>query len=433
MSERDDRAMFDSALQRAMGSRLSRRSVLKGAGVGVAGFSLAAFMAACGGGGGGGDGGGEAQDPATVFGGEPGSEVQFANWPLYIDQAKDENGNVFFPSLKEFEVQTGIAVNYEAVIQSNEEFFGKLRPELQAGTQDDWDIIVITNGRQFNVLTGNDWVYQLDTSKRPNFDANATPFATSPAYDEGNTYSMPWQGGFTSVAYDTTKVNGQITTLDDLANPDIVGQNSVGMLKSDMTDFVMVNLGIDPVTSGPEEWKETAAWLQKQKESGTVRQYYDQGYIDDFVAGNTPVTMAWSGDVLYYKIWAGYSDFEYLFLDGGALLWQDNMLVPVGAPNAPGALQLMDFVYDPKVATMITEWVIYLSPVEGVKQNIEKDAEQAVEDGYKGYANKLSETASSPYAFPDAETLSQVRFGKSITTDDEAEEWDNIFLPISQG
>jgi len=107
--------------------------------------------------------------------------------------------------------------------------------------------------------------------------------------------------------------------------------------------------------------------------------------------------------------------------------------VPVGAPNAPGALQLMDFVYDPKVATMITEWVIYLSPVEGVKQNIEKDAEQAVEDGYKGYANKLSETASSPYAFPDAETLSQVRFGKSITTDDEAEEWDNIFLPISQG
>ena len=433
MSERDDRAMFDSALQRAMGSRLSRRSVLKGAGVGVAGFSLAAFMAACGGGGGGGDGGGEAQDPATVFGGEPGSEVQFANWPLYIDQAKDENGNVFFPSLKEFEVQTGIAVNYEAVIQSNEEFFGKLRPELQAGTQDDWDIIVITNGRQFNVLTGNDWVYQLDTSKRPNFDANATPFATSPAYDEGNTYSMPWQGGFTSVAYDTTKVNGQITTLDDLANPDIVGQNSVGMLKSDMPDFVMVNLGIDPVTSGPEEWKETAAWLQKQKESGTVRQYYDQGYIDDFVAGNTPVTMAWSGDVLYYKIWAGYSDFEYLFLDGGALLWQDNMLVPVGAPNAPGALQLMDFVYDPKVATMITEWVIYLSPVEGVKQNIEKDAEQAVEDGYKGYANKLSETASSPYAFPDAETLSQVRFGKSITTDDEAEEWDNIFLPISQG
>jgi len=433
MSEREDRQTMDSALQRAMGSRLSRRSVLKGAGVGVAGFSLAAFMAACGGGGGGGDGGGEAQDPATVFGGEPGSEVQFANWPLYIDQAKDENGNVFFPSLKEFEVQTGIAVNYEAVIQSNEEFFGKLRPELQAGTQDDWDIIVITNGRQFNVLTGNDWVYQLDTSKRPNFDANATPFATSPAYDEGNTYSMPWQGGFTSVAYDTTKVNGQITTLDDLANPDIVGQNSVGMLKSDMPDFVMVNLGIDPVTSGPEEWKETAAWLQKQKESGTVRQYYDQGYIDDFVAGNTPVTMAWSGDVLYYKIWAGYSDFEYLFLDGGALLWQDNMLVPVGAPNAPGALQLMDFVYDPKVATMITEWVIYLSPVEGVKQNIEKDAEQAVEDGYKGYANKLSETASSPYAFPDAETLSQVRFGKSITTDDEAEEWDNIFLPISQG
>src|SRR3989339_850180 len=108
---------------------------------------------------------------------------------------------------------------------------------------------------------------------------------------------MPWQGGFTGIGYDKTKVNGEITKLDDLANPDKVGTESVGMLKSDMPDFVMINLGIDPATSGPDEWKEAAAWLQKQRDSGTVRQYYDQGYIDDFVAGNTPVTMAWSGDV----------------------------------------------------------------------------------------------------------------------------------------
>jgi hypothetical protein len=29
--------------------------------------------------------------------------------------------------------------------------------------------------------------------------------------------------------------------------------------------------------------------------------------------------------------------------------------------------------------------------------------------------------------------LDKTKFGKSITTDDEAAEWDNIFLPISQG
>jgi spermidine/putrescine transport system substrate-binding protein len=430
MSERDDRAFTDQMLQDAMRKRLSRRSVLRGAGVGVAGVSLASLLAACGGGdGAGGDGG---ANPADVFSGQPGDSVNFANWPLYIDQAKDKDGNVYYPSLKDFKDQTGIDVNYEAVIQSNEEFFGKIQPQLTAGDSTGWDIIVITNGRQFNVLTGNDWVYKLDTSKRPNFDENATDFARSPSYDQGNVYSMPWQGGFTGIGYDKTKVNGEITKMDDLANPDKVGSNSVGMLKADMPDFVMINLGIDPATSGPAEWKEAAAWLTKQRDSGTVRQYYDQGYIDDFVAGNTAATMAWSGDVIYYKLWAGYPDFEFLCPEGGAMMWQDNMLVPVGSENPVGAMMTMDWYYEPKIATMVTEWVIYLSPCKGVGDNIRADAAAAEDQGYKGYANKLAQTATNIYAFPDDALIGAAKFGTNITSDDQASEWDSIFLPITQ-
>ena len=429
MSERDDRTLMDQMLQDAMRKRLSRRSVLKGAGVGVAGVSLASLLAACGGG----DGaGGDGTDPAEVFGGEPGMKVNFANWPLYIDQSKDKDGNVYYPSLKAFKDETGIDVNYEAIIQSNEEFFGKIQPQLSAGDSTGWDIIVITNGRQFNVLTGNDWVYRLDPSKRPNFEENATAFARSPSYDEGNTYSMPWQGGFTGIGYDKTKVNGEITKMDDLANPDKVGTKSVGMLKSDMPDFVMINLGIDPVTSGPDEWKEAADWLLMQRDSGTIYKYYDQGYIDDFLAGNTPVSMAWSGDVLTYKIWSGYSDFEFVIPEGGAVLWQDNMLVPVGAENPVGAALTMDWFYKPKIATMVAEWVLYLSPCEGVQDNIREDAAAAEDQGYKGYAAKLATTANSEFAFPDDSILSKTKFGANITSDSQAEEWDNIFLPITQ-
>jgi spermidine/putrescine transport system substrate-binding protein len=429
MSERVRPFTDPGVLQDAMRRRLTRRSVLKGAGMGIAGYSLASFLAACGEGGG---TGGEAANPQQVFAGQPGGSVQFANWPLYIDKAKDDSGNQYFPSLKAFTDETGIDVTYEEAIQSNEEFFGKLQPQLQAGDSTGWDIIVITNGRQFNVLTANDWVYELDADKRPNFDANAAPYAANPAYDPNATHSMAWQGGFTGIGYDTTKVNGPITKMDDLADPDKVGTNSVGMLKADMADFVMVNLGIDPTTSGPDEWREAAAWLQMQKESGTVRQYYDQGYIDDFVAGNTPVTMAWSGDVLYYKFWAGYTDFEWIFPDDGALQWQDNMMIPVGAANPVGALELMDWVYKPEIQVGITEFVLYLSPVLGVKDLILQDADAAEADGSKGLANKLRETATSPFLFPDDSVLSRANFGKSITTDDQAEEWDNIFLPISQ-
>ncbi len=425
-----DRSFIDpTRMQRAMQHRLTRRSMLKGAGMGVAGFSLASFLAACGGSGGTTS---EPQNPKEVFSGQPGDKVNFANWPLYMDKAKDKDGNVYYPTLQQFTKANAIAVNYEDIIQSNEEFYGKIQPQLAAGDPTGWDIIVITNGRQFTLLTTHDWVYELDPSLRPNFDQNAEDFARSPDYDPGNKHSMAWQSGLTGIGVNSKLVNGPVTKMDDLADPAIVGTNSVGMLKSDMPDFVMVNLGIDPATSGPAEWKEAADWLKFQKEQGTVRQYYDQGYIDDFTAGNTSATMAWSGDVLYYKIWGELDNLDWVFPEGGALLWIDNMLVPVGAANPVGAAMLMDWYYDPKIAVQLTEWVLYMSPCKGVQDLIIKDADTAKEQGYKGYSNKLYSTASNEFLFPSADLLARSPFGKQITTDEEASEWDSIFLPISQ-
>ncbi len=424
----DDRLIAPGAMQEILRKRLTRRGLLKGAGAGVAGFSLAAFLAACGS-----DSGGGNVSPKDVFSGEAGDTVQFANWPLYLDQAKDKDGNVYYPSLKQFKDATGIDVNYEATIQSNEEFYGKIQPQLAAGDSTGWDIIVITDGRQFSILTQNQWVYPLDTTKRPNFDAHAADYAVSPSYDAGNKYSMAWQSGITGIGVNTKLVNGEITKMDDLANPDKVGKSSVGMLTGDMPNWVMINLGIDPKTSGPDEWKEAAAWLMKQRDSGTVRQYYDQGYINDLTGGNLSATMAWSGDVLYNRLWVGYDNLEFVFPADGALLWIDNMLIPVGATNPVGAAMVMDWYYDPKIATEVTEWVLYNSPVKGVQELITKDADKAQAQGYKGYANKLYETAKNEFLFPTEAYLARTSFGREITTDDEASEWDNIFLPISQG
>jgi len=168
-----------------------------------------------------------------------------------------------------------------------------------------------------------------------------------------------------------------------------------------------------------------------QKDSGTVRAYYGNDYLDELRSGNLAVSMAWSGDVLYSEVWLQY-DMGFVVPEGGALLWIDNMMIPAGAQNPVGAMEVMDFYYEPKVATMVAEWVLYMTPVNGVRDLILKDAEQAVEDGYKGYANKLNATAESDYLFPDDEFISNTSFGFDPKTDAEIEEWDSIFLPISQ-
>ena len=424
-----DPAFAASLMRGVTQRRVSRRDVIKYGGATVGTLSLASILAACGSDSTTGGGGGEAPAGQTVdFTAEPGAEINFANWPLYIDQAKDKDtGERINPSLVAFTDETGIAVNYNDEIQANDSFFGELLPQLQAGQDTGRDIIVITNGREFTALSVNGWLTELDPALRPNFDANAASWAKDPDFDPGNKFSMAWQSGLTGVGWNTEKVSRPLTKLDDLMNQDIVGTNSVGMITGDMPDVVMINLGITPADSGPAEWQEAADWIQMLKDSGTLRKFYDQGYVDDFTAGNLAATMAWSGDVLYYKIWED-QPFEFIVPDGGALLWIDNMLIPANSANPQGAYQLMDWVYKPEVAQMITEWVLYMSPVPEVQNLIAAHA--ADEQG--GYAADLRETAESELLWPDDALLAQTPFGRNLTTDEEREEWDAIFIPITE-
>ena len=418
---------FAASLMRGMTQRrVSRRDLIKYGGATVGTLSLASILAACGGETA--PGSGDEPSGATVdFGATPGDTVNFSNWPLYIDKGKLPDGSKGYPSLFAFQEETGISVNYNDEIQANDSFFGELLPQLQAEQDTGRDIIVITNGRELNALIVNGWLTELDSSLRPNFDANAATWAKNPDFDPGNKFSMAWQSGLTGLGWNTEKVSQPLTSMDDLMNPDIVGTNSVGMLKADMPDLVMINLGITPADSGPEEWQEAADWIQTLKDSGTVRTFYDQGYIDDFTAGNLAATMAWSGDVLYYKIWEN-GPYEFAVPEGGALLWIDNMLIPANSANPQGAYQLMDFVYQPEIAQLITEWVLYMSPVPAVQDLIAQHASE--ESGQ--YAEDLDATATSEFLWPDDALLARTPFGRNLTTDEEREEWDDIFIPLTE-
>jgi spermidine/putrescine transport system substrate-binding protein len=354
-------------------------------------------------------------DPANA-----GKTLNFSNWPLYIDKA---HGG--YPSLDKFKEETGITVTYNDEINGNDSFFGELLPQFQAGQDTGRDIIVITNGEYLTAILANGWATELDASRRPNFDKYAASWAKSPSYDPNNKYTMAWQSGITGVGYNTEMVNQTPTKLDDLMSTDYFPANSVGVLKEDAPNLVMINLGIDPITSTQDEWNEAADWLKQLRDSDTFYAAYDQGYVDDLNAKNLSGTMAWSGDVLYYKIWAG-KPYEFIKPDAGALLWIDNMLIPAHSANPAGALEVMDFYYNPENAQMVTEWVLYMSPVPSVQDLIAEHAKQ--ETGK--FAEQLADTAESPMLWPDEELLSQVSLGRPITTKEESEAWHNTFDTI---
>jgi spermidine/putrescine transport system substrate-binding protein len=87
---------------------------------------------------------------------------------------------------------------------------------------------------------------------------------------------------------------------------------------------------------------------------------------------------------------------------------------------------MMDYYYDPIPAQMVTEWVVYMSPVPEVQELIKKHGEEENDE-------VLLETAENPLLWPDEELLAKAKPVYSITTDEAAAEWDAIFNPVWGG
>ena len=81
--------------------------------------------------------------------------------------------------------------------------------------------------------------------------------------------------------------------------------------------------------------------------------------------GETPISMAWSGDV--FKVWAGLPELEFVVPEEGAMHWTDNMMIPMHASNPQSAIMWMDFYYQPEVAARVADWVNYITPVPDAK------------------------------------------------------------------
>jgi spermidine/putrescine transport system substrate-binding protein len=147
---------------------------------------------------------------------------------------------------------------------------------------------------------------------------------------------------------------------------------------------VMLAEGIDPVEASNEDWLGAIDRIKKASESGQIRRFTGNDYTEDLTAGNIVAAIGWSGDASLVENDAA----EWRMPAEGCSLWSDNMVIPVGAPNTAAALGWMDYVYQPEKAVDITEYVEYISPVEGVKELLE---------------GRESELAESELVFPTAE------------------------------
>jgi spermidine/putrescine transport system substrate-binding protein len=410
---------LDPALLRGMTMpRISRRAALRGAGL----LSASAFLAACGVEGSGND---EAPQAAGFWETQKkAGQLDFANWPLYMDQDK-VGGKVVYPSLQDFTKETGIKVNYKEVINENAAFLGKITPSLKAGQPTGWDLMVITNGVDLDRLIRQNFLVELDQSKLPNFQKNADPAIKNPSYDPGNKYTIAWQSGLTGLAYNPKLTKRPITSFNDLFDPAFKGKITMFGDDEDYPTLTMIGMGIDPVTSTEEDWKRAAEKMKELRPQ--LREYIDNaGEAEVLSSGNAWISYAYSGDI-YILNNSGSPDIKFVVPKEGAALWTDNMMIPKGAKHPLDAITYMDYVYRPDVAAKLAEYISYITPVPAAKDQLQaKAAKTSGED-----KQTLDGLIESPLVFPTEADLAKAKRYRVLTVEEE-QVWNRIFQPIIQ-
>ena len=325
--------------------------------------------------------------------------VNWSNWPEYIDIDDKTKGH---PTLDAFFKSTGIKVNYTEDYNDNDEFFAKVKPQLSAAQDTGRDVWCSTDWMVARLMRLG-WVQELDKGNIPNA-ANLESDLMNVPFDKGRIYSLPWQSGFTGIAYNPKSTGGKkVTSIDQLLN-DKTLKGKVTLLTEmrDSVGMVMLAQGKDPASFTDADFDAALAALKSAKDSGQLRGFTGNEYGKPLASGDTAACLAWTGDVVQLK--ADNPALGYVLPATGHMLWSDNFVIPNQAKHKTNAEKVINYYYDPKVMATVEDHVNYISPVKGSKEVL---------------LASDPKVAKNPLIFPSTEVLATSHGFKGLT---EAEE-----------
>ena len=341
---------------------LTRRTLFRGVGVAAIGGALAA---------GGTEGTATAPPPASARVAEDLSAteklVKWSNWPEYIDP---DDKTSAMPTLVAFTKATGIKVDYTEDYNDNDEFFAKVKPQLQAGQDTGRDVWCSTDWMVARLIRLG-WVQQLDKANIPNA-VNLEPDLSDVEFDRGRAYSLPWQSGFTGIAYNPEATGGKkVESIDQLlTDPALKGKVTLLTEMRDTVAMVMLQLGKDPASFTDADFDAAIAEIERAKEAGQLRGFTGNEYGKPLASGDTAACLAWTGDVV--QLQADNPALGYTLPATGHMLWSDNFVIPNLAKHKTNAEKLINHYYAPEVMAEVEAYVNYISPVKGAGDVLRK-------------------------------------------------------------
>ncbi|MCT4556391.1 MAG: polyamine ABC transporter substrate-binding protein [Pelagimonas sp.] len=297
-------------------------------------------------------------------------EVRVYNWSDYIDE----------DLLTKFEEETGFKLVYD-VFDSNE----VLETKMLAGGSG-YDVVVPTGTfLQRQISAG---AFQpLDMAKLSNAGNLWDVIADRTAkYDPDNGYSINYMWGTTGLGVNEARVkeilgdDAPVSSWDLIFKPENaakLAECGIHMLDApaEIIPAVLNYLGENPDSHDPKVIAKAESVLAPIRPH--IQKFHSSEYINALANGDICVAVGWSGDVLQARDRAAEAEngveISYYAPDEGALMWFDQMAIPVDAPNPEGAHAFLNFIMDAQNMAAASNYVYYANGNKASQEFLEED------------------------------------------------------------
>ena len=177
---------------------------------------------------------------------------------------------------------------------------------------------------------------------------------------------MPYEGGVACIAVNKSKVDKEITSYDDLFDPELAGKIVV------LDDYRAI-IGMTARSMGYSMNETDDAKLAEIQEKlltfkDNVKLYDSDSPKSALISGDCTVGMVWSAEVALSM--DENPDIEIVYPEEGAYVFLDNWAIPTGSKNYDNALTFINFMMSPEAAKLNIEDFPYLCPNDAALESM---------------------------------------------------------------
>jgi spermidine/putrescine transport system substrate-binding protein len=224
------------------------------------------------------------------------------------------------------------------------------------------------------IMISEGMLMELDYNVIPNIK-NMEKLNVNQYFDPEQKYTVPWFWGTSGFAVDTTVVTEYTNSWSMMFDPNSPYCGKISMLddQRETLGAALMYLGYSINDTDPAHLEEAKNLLIEQ--SKCIKAYDSQSNDDLIIAGETVLGHIWTGDAILAGLpdYGGRDGIKYVIPKEGCTIWQDNMAIPVGAPNAYTAMVFMNYTHFPEIAAQNAEFVGYGTPNAAAKEFIDPE------------------------------------------------------------